>query len=89
MAGGPLQRSTGRVFRVEPKHGAVRYAKYRLPDGRRVQREARAERLRCIEHDRGRKPSAVAGYKVMVRSMLLPAFGELQLAVRFGPRPRC
>jgi len=41
--------------------------------------DAAAERLRYIEHDRGRKPSTVAGYKVMVRSMLLPAFGELQL----------
>ena len=35
--------------------------------------------LRYVEHDRGRKPSTVAGYKVMVRSMLLPAFGELQV----------
>jgi integrase len=41
--------------------------------------DAAAEWLRYIEHDRGRKPSTVAGYKVMVRSMLLPAFGELQL----------
>ncbi len=41
--------------------------------------DAAAEWLRYIEHDRGRKPSTVAGYRVMVRSMLLPAFGELQL----------
>jgi hypothetical protein len=41
--------------------------------------DAAAEWLRYIEHDRGRKQSTVAGYKVMVRSMLLPAFGELQL----------
>lgn len=39
MADGPLQRPTGHVFRVERKHGAVWYAKYRLPDGRRVQRK--------------------------------------------------
>ena len=45
--------------------------------------------MRYIERDRGRKPSAVTRSNVMVRSMLLPAFGELQLAVRFGPRPRC
>ena len=41
--------------------------------------DAAAEWLRYIEHDRGRKPSTVAGYKVIVRSMLLPAFGELHL----------
>jgi len=41
--------------------------------------DAAAEWLRYIEHDRGRKPSTVAGYKVMVRSMLLPAFGQMQL----------
>lgn len=32
--------------------------------------------LRYIEHDRERKPSTVAGYKALVRSQLLPAFGE-------------
>jgi len=41
--------------------------------------DAAAEWLRYIEHDHGRKPSTVAGYKIMVRSMLLPAFGELPL----------
>jgi integrase len=41
--------------------------------------DAAAEWLRYIEHDRGRKPSTVVGYKVIVRSMLLPAFGGLQL----------
>ena len=41
--------------------------------------DAAAEWLRYIEHDRGRKPSTVAGYRVMVRSMLMPAFGELQI----------
>jgi hypothetical protein len=41
--------------------------------------DAAAEWLRYIEHDRGRRPSTVAGYKVMVRSMLLPAFGSLPL----------
>jgi hypothetical protein len=38
--------------------------------------EAAAEWLRYIEHDRERKPWAVAGYKALVRSQLLPAFGE-------------
>ena len=41
--------------------------------------DAAAEWLRYIEHDRRRKPSNVAGYKVIVRSTLLPAFGHLQL----------
>jgi hypothetical protein len=30
--------SSGHVFRVERKRGPVWYAKYRLPDGRQVQR---------------------------------------------------
>ena len=38
--------------------------------------EAAAEWLSYIEHDRERKPSTVAGYKALVRSQLLPAFGE-------------
>ena len=116
------------MFRVERARGPVWYAKYRLPDGRQVQKkigpawtgrgrpatgyftkrlaedwlrdllhetrhgglagqvstgatfaDAAAEWLRYIEHDRRRKPSTVAGYKVIVRSMLLPAFGQLQL----------
>ena len=33
-----LQRPTGHAFRVERKRGPVWYAKYRLPDGRQVQR---------------------------------------------------
>jgi integrase len=41
--------------------------------------DAAAEWLRYIEHDRRRKPSTVAGYKVIVRSQLLPAFGELPI----------
>jgi len=116
---------TGHVFRVERKRGVSWYAKYRLPDGRQVQKrlgpawtergrppagyftkrlaegwlrevldEARrgtlpglvrtgatfadgaAEWLRYVEHDRGRKPSTVAGYQTIVRSQLLPAFGR-------------
>jgi integrase len=38
--------------------------------------EAAEEFLRHIEHDRERKPSTVAGYRALVRSQLLPAFGD-------------
>lgn len=38
MAGEP-QRPTGHVFRVERARGPVWYGKYRLPDGRQVQRK--------------------------------------------------
>jgi hypothetical protein len=119
------------VFRVERKRGVSWYAKYRLPDGRQVQKrlgpawaergrppagyftkrlaedwlretlhearggtlagqvhtgatfaDAAAEWLRYIELDRQRKPSTVAGYKVLVRSQLLPAFGSMALEDR-------
>ena len=35
----PLRPPTGHVFRVERASGAVWYAKYRLPDGRQVQKK--------------------------------------------------
>ena len=38
--------------------------------------DAAAEWLRHVAHDRGRKPSTVAGYRALVRSQLLPTFGE-------------
>jgi integrase len=41
--------------------------------------DAAAEWLRYIEHDRRRKPSTLAGYRAIVRSQLLPAFGEVPL----------
>jgi integrase len=41
--------------------------------------DAAAEWLRYIEVDRARKPSTIAGYKVIVRSQLLPAFGEMPI----------
>jgi integrase len=124
----PARPPSGHVFRVERKRGPQWYAKYRLPDGRQVQRrigpawtergrpsagyftkrtaeawlaellhEARrgtlpgmvqtgatfeaaaAEWLRYIEHDRERKPSTVAGYRAILRSQLLPAFGDLSI----------
>ena len=116
---------SGHVFRVERKRGPQWYAKYRLQDGRQVQRrigpawtergrppagyftkrgadtwlqavlhqarhgtlpgqirtsvtfaDAAAEWLRHVEHDRERKPSTVAGYRALVRSQLLPVFGD-------------
>jgi len=48
------QPISGHVFRVERKRGPVWYAKYRLPDGRQVQR-----RLGAAWSERGRPP---AGY---------------------------
>ncbi|HEY1509851.1 MAG TPA: site-specific integrase [Solirubrobacteraceae bacterium] len=39
--------------------------------------DAAAEYLRYIEHDRGRKPSTVRGYRSAIRSHLLPAFGTM------------
>jgi integrase len=123
-----LLEPSGHVFRVDRKRGSQWYAKYRLPDGRQVQRrigpawtargrpptgyftkraaeawlrdvleqarngrlpgqvktgvtfaQAADEWLRYVEHDRGRKPSTVAGYRAMVRAHLVPAFGELAI----------
>ncbi len=125
MTGG-LQAPTGHVFRVERARGPVWYAKYRLPDGRQVQKklgpawtgrgrpaagyftkrlaedwlrsvleearrgmlpglvrtgatfaDAAAEYLRYIEHERGRKPSTVRGYRSSIKAHLLPAFGPM------------
>jgi integrase len=121
-----FQPPTGHVFRVERARGPAWYAKYRLPDGRQVQKklgpawtergrppagyftkrlaeawlrevldearrgtlpglvrtgatfeDAAAEYLRYIEHDRGRKPSTVRGYRSAITAHLLPAFGTL------------
>ena len=125
MAGG-FQPPTGHVFRVERARGPVWYAKYRLPDGRQVQKklgpawtergmpptgyytkrlaedwlretldaarrgtlpgmvrtgatfaDAAAEYLRYVEHDRGRKPSTLRGYRSTIDVHLLPAFGAM------------
>jgi integrase len=123
---GVLREPTGHVFRVERSRGPCWYAKYRLPDGRQVQKklgpawtergrppmgyftkrlaeawlrevldearrgtlpgllrtgatfaDAAAEYLRYIEHDRGRKPSTLRGYRSAITAHLLPAFGSL------------
>lgn len=39
--------------------------------------DAVAEYLRYIEHDRGRKPSTVRGYRSAIHAHLLPAFGPI------------
>jgi integrase len=121
----PPRPPSGHVFRVDRKRGPQWYAKYRLPDGRQIQRklgpawtgrgrpgagyftkrtaeawlramldearrgtlpglvktdvtfaEAAEEWLRYVEHDRSRKPSTIAGYRALLRSQLLPTFGE-------------
>jgi integrase len=41
--------------------------------------EAADEYLRYVEHDRGRKPSTVAGYRWIVDGQLRQAFGSMQL----------
>jgi hypothetical protein len=51
---GSLQPPTGHVFRVERARGPVRYAKYRLPTGRQVQKK-----IGPAGTERGRPP---AGY---------------------------
>jgi integrase len=122
------QKPTGHVFRVQRARGPVWYAKYRLPDGRQVQKkigpgwpergrppegyytkrqaeewlrdvldqasrgtlvglvrtgvtvdEACTEFLRYLEHDRGRKPSTVRGYRWLIRGHISPAFGDMRL----------
>src|SRR3954453_18670889 len=41
--------------------------------------DAAAEYLRYIEHDRGRKPSTVRGYRSAIEAHLLPVFGSMRL----------
>src|ERR1700722_6130270 len=124
-----LNRQPSRhVFRADRARGPVWYAKYRLPDGRQVQKkigpawtergrppsgyvtkrlaeawlrdtldqarrgtlpgmvrtgatfaDAAAEYLRYVEHDRGRKPSTLRGYRSAIDAHLLPAFGEMPI----------
>ncbi|HWF50952.1 MAG TPA: site-specific integrase [Solirubrobacteraceae bacterium] len=125
---GEFRPPTGHVFRVERTRGPAWYGKYRLPDGRQVQKklgpawtgrgrppggyftkrlaedwlrgvleqarrgtlpgmvrtgatfaDAAAEYLRYVEHDRGRKPSTVRGYRSAIEAHLLPAFGSLPI----------
>ena len=39
--------------------------------------DAATEYLRYVEHDRGRKPSTVRGYRSAIEAHLLPAFGSM------------
>ena len=122
------QQPSGHVVRREGARGPVWYAKYRLPDGRQVQKrlgpawtgrtrppagyvtkraaedwlaatltdarrgtlpglvrtgatvaDAAAEYLRYIEHDRGRKPTTVNGYRWIITGQIVPALGERRL----------
>jgi site-specific recombinase XerD len=41
--------------------------------------QAAEEYLRYIEHDRGRKPSTVQGYRWIVKAWIAPALGELRV----------
>jgi len=41
--------------------------------------DAAAEYLRYVEHDRGRKPSTLRGYRSVIDAHLLPAFGDMAL----------
>jgi integrase len=121
----PDRAISGHVFRVERKRGPAWYAKYRLPDGRQVQKrigpawtsrgrpaagyftkrtaedwlrellnqaragtlpglirtgvtfaEAAEEYLTWLEVDRERKPSTLRDYRSMVRTHMLPTFGD-------------
>jgi len=116
---------SGHVFRVERRRGPVWYAKYRLPDGRQIQRkvgpawtsrgrpgrgyftkrtaedwlrdvlaqahagtlpglvrtevtfaQAAEEYLTWLEVDRERKPSTMRDYRSILRTHMLPAFGD-------------
>jgi len=42
--------------------------------------EAAAEWLRHVEHDRGRKPTTLRGYRILLDTHLRPAFGGRQLS---------
>lgn len=42
-------------------------------------RQAAAEYLRYIEHDRERKPSTVKGYRWLINSQIVPRLGELRI----------
>jgi hypothetical protein len=60
---------SGHVFRHEGKRRPVWRAKYRLPDGRQVQkRSACTEYLRYVEQDRQRKPSTLRDYQSIFRN---------------------
>jgi hypothetical protein len=78
-AGGLLHEAPGGgLVAGDAARGPPRHARRPGAHGRDVA-DAAAEWLRYVELDRQRKPSTVAGYKVLVRSQLLPAFGSIAL----------
>ena len=72
---------SGHVFRVERKRGPVWYAKYRLPDGRQVQKRIgpawteRGRPVAGIRHQARRGGVAAAGERLVPRlgRLLVPA----------------
>ena len=78
MSSGPLQPSSGHVFRVERVRGPVWYAKYRLPDGRQVQKK-----LGPAWTERGRPP---AGYltKRLAEEWLRDVFDQIRRGTLVG-----
>ena len=47
--------------------------------------DAAVEYLRYVEHDRGRKPSTIRGYRSVIEAHLLPAFGDKPVERVTGP----
>jgi integrase len=47
--------------------------------------DAAVEYLRYVEHDRGRKPSTIRGYRSVIDAHLLPAFGDKPIERVTGP----
>ncbi len=74
----PLRPPSGHVFRRDRAHGPVWYAKYRLPDGRQVQRK-----LGPAWSERGRPP---AGYvtKRLAEAWLRDTLDQARRGVRPG-----
>lgn len=128
MSAAAFREPTGHVQRVERQRGDQWYSKYRLPDGRQVQKllgpawtergrppagfftkrtaeaalrsileqarqgtlpgmvrtgvtvnDACDEFLRWIEHDRGRKTTTVADYRITLQAHIRPTFGEMRV----------
>ncbi|HTU30140.1 MAG TPA: hypothetical protein VMF07_12215 [Solirubrobacteraceae bacterium] len=83
MGGDSIARPTGHVFRVERVRGPAWYAKYRLPDGRQVQRK-----LGPAWTDRGRRANGYFTRRTaedwLARTLEQARRGELPGMVRTG-----
>ncbi len=73
---GYFTKRTAEAWLVELLHEARRGTLAGMAQTGATFADAAAEWLRYIEHDRDRKPSTVAGYRAILRSQLLPAFGD-------------